>query len=249
MINQTDVAGASMHPIVIPSLRPFHVCDSATIYNADCLEVLGHVSLPSFDAVITDPPYMIGISSVGDPNSKSGTWADVMNAASWFAEWYGESWKLVKPTGFMASFCNWRSLPCVMRGLAMRFIPVTSCVVWHKQWIGPGYKNAFRPTYELIVISAKPEAEISDRSQSDVMEHKWMASQSGSYHAAEKPQPLMERLIQHLTPDGGTILDPFMGSGTTLVAAKTVGRKAVGIEIEPRHCETAVKRLSQGVLF
>lgn len=227
--------------------QPFYARDRMTIWNGDCLDVLP--TLPMVDAVITDPPYMIGISSVGDPDAKCGTWADAMNAATWFAEWYSLCWGRIRDTGYMATFCNWRTMPTVMRALAMKFIPATSCVVWHKQWLGTAYKNAFRPTYELIVVSAKPNAEIADRCQSDVIEQTWRAGQCGTWHPAEKPQPLVERLIGHLTPEGGRVLDPFMGSGTTLIAAKSLGREAIGIEIEQRHCESAVARLRQGVLF
>jgi site-specific DNA-methyltransferase (adenine-specific) len=65
-------------------------------------------------------------------------------------------------------------------------------------------------------------------------------------HPTQKPIGLMEWCICKVT--GKTVLDPYMGSGTTLVAAKQLGRKAIGIEIEERYCEIAVKRLSQGVL-
>jgi site-specific DNA-methyltransferase (adenine-specific) len=66
-------------------------------------------------------------------------------------------------------------------------------------------------------------------------------------HPTEKPLSLMEWAVGFL-PDGAPVLDPFMGSGTTLVAAKNLGRKAIGIEIEERYCEIAAERLSQGVL-
>ena len=67
-------------------------------------------------------------------------------------------------------------------------------------------------------------------------------------HPTQKPEELM-RWCLSLVPDASTVLDPFMGSGTTLVAAKIEGRQAVGIEIDEKYCEAAVNRLAQGVLF
>ena len=67
-------------------------------------------------------------------------------------------------------------------------------------------------------------------------------------HPTPKPELLMADLVMQFTDAGDTILDPFMGSGTTLVAAKRLGRKAIGIELEEKYCEIAAKRLSQGAL-
>lgn len=67
-------------------------------------------------------------------------------------------------------------------------------------------------------------------------------------HPCPKPEPLMSELVSSFTDIGDVILDPFMGSGTTLVAAKRLGRKAIGIEREEKYCEIAVKRLAQEAL-
>jgi DNA modification methylase len=68
------------------------------------------------------------------------------------------------------------------------------------------------------------------------------------YHPTQKPEPLMTEIVRLFTDPGEKILDPFMGSGTTLVAAKRLGRKAIGIELEEKYCEIAAQRLSQGAL-
>lgn len=72
----------------------------------------------------------------------------------------------------------------------------------------------------------------------------------GQYqHPTEKPVELMERIIEMLTPPDGTVLDPFAGSGTTLVAARNLGRRAIGIEQSREYCDIAVRRLAQQVML
>lgn len=68
-------------------------------------------------------------------------------------------------------------------------------------------------------------------------------------HPTQKPLALLSRIVRSMVPVDGSVLDPFMGSGTTLRAAKDLGRRAIGIEIEERYCEIAANRLAQGVLF
>ncbi len=71
----------------------------------------------------------------------------------------------------------------------------------------------------------------------------------GAYHPTQKPSELLAVLLDEFAPIGCTVFDPYMGSGSTLVAARKTGRKSIGIEIEERYCESAVRRLAQGVLF
>jgi hypothetical protein len=147
----------------------------------------------------------------------------------------------------MWSFCNWRSLPVVMRAASDAGLPITSTLVWDKQWIGPGGTQGLRPSYELACLFAKPDFAIPDRGTPDVWQHK-TGGHKPNGHPAEKPVDLMRRIIR-TSGNAGVVLDPFMGSGTTLVAAQTEGVRAIGIEAEVKWCELAVSRLAQGGLF
>ena len=217
-----------------------------TLHHGDCLEFLGKIPPVSVQAVITDPPYMIGATSVGKPDAKCGTWADMENSAFWFSHWFNLTKRILKPDGYLLVFGNWRSIPTLIRAFDLSSLTVSSCMVWNKEWIGPGGPSALRPTYEVVMFAAMPEARIFNRSASDIYSCKWMAGNSAeSGHPAEKPVQLMRHLIKLVAPNGGIIVDPFMGSGTTGVAALAEGCDFIGIERELRWVELAKRRIEQ----
>jgi DNA modification methylase len=217
-----------------------------TLHLGDCLEYLGEIPPISIQAVITDPPYMIGATSVGDPKSKCGTWADMENSAFWFSHWFQLCKRILRPDGFLIVFGNWRSIPTLTRGFDLASLTVNSCMIWNKEWIGTGGPAGLRPTYEIAMFAAMPDARIANRSASDVFSCKWMAGNSGkSGHPAEKPVELMRHLVRLVAPDGGVIVDPFMGSGTTGVAAQAEGCDFIGIEREQRWLEIAKQRIER----
>ena len=216
-----------------------------TLYEGDCLEVMRELPSESVDAVVTDPPYMIGASSVGDPRTKAGTWADMENAAFWFSAWMRECKRLLKPTGYLLVFGNWRSIPTLIRALSLAELPATSCMIWDKLWIGPSGPAQLRPRYEIVMFAAMPQARIEDRSAPDILAYKWQAgSMKTTKHPAEKPVGLLTQLIELVARPGEIVLDPFAGSGTTLVAAFKTGRNAIGIEREPEYCEIIRQRMA-----
>ena len=226
-------------------MNPYYADDSVTIYHGDALDVLPTLKGSSVDLVVTDPPYVIGAVSAGNMASKAGGWGDMMNSSRWFRDWYRECRRILKPTGALWTFCNWRSLPVLMKAAIDSDFPVASVLVWHKDWIGPGGSVGLRPSYEMVALLPMPEFSIEDRGINDVWVHKW-ASHKPSGHPAEKPVALLARIIRE--SGGGVVLDPFLGSGSTLVAAKNVGATAIGIESEDRWCSLAADRASQEVL-
>ena len=219
---------------------------NATLMYGDCLERMREIPDAWTDAVICDPPYLVGAVSVGNSKSKSGTWADMENSAYWFSAWILEAKRTLKDTGHFAICCNWRTLPTMIRALSLANLSASSCLVWDKEWIGPAGPAQLRGRYELVILSAMPKARIADRSAPDIFTHKWMAGHMGrTGHPAEKPVQLMTRLIELLAPEGGIVLDPFMGSGTTGVACKGAGRGFIGIERELAYFKLARVRLSE----
>lgn len=226
--------------------EPVQIGD-CTLYQGDALELLPTLEPGSVDAVIVDPPYLIGAHSIGTARAKSGTWADLNNSAYWFSAWYRECLRLLPTeTGHFATFCNWRTQPLVICAMAAAGMTATSCLVWDKDWIGPAYKNALRPTYELIVIASGKAAEIKNRSLNDIWRTKWMAGHSAeTLHPAEKPVSLLMQLISALTTESSCLLDPMMGSGTTGVACVRLGRKFIGIEISEDYFKIACQRIQE----
>ena len=229
-------------------MKPYYADEQVTLYHGDSLEILPTLTAGTAHAVVTDPPYVIGAVSAGNMGAKSGGWADMMNSAMWFAAWYRECDRLLKHTGSFWSFCNWRSLPVVMRAAIDSSLPVTSLLVWDKEWIGPGGTQGLRPSYELVALMAQPGFAIPDRGVPDVWRHK-VGSYKPNGHPAEKPEGLVRRILQTAEiPAGGLVIDPFLGSGTTALAAQSLGLRCIGIEAEERYCEIAARRLAQDVL-
>ncbi len=136
-------------------MTPYYSDDFATIYHGNSMDILPQIERGSVTAVVTDPPYVIGAVSAGNMASKAGGWADMMNSALWFTAWYREVDRVLHRRGSFWTFCNWRSLPVVMRAAIDTGLPVTSMLVWDKEWIGPGGQQGLRPSYELCALMAQ----------------------------------------------------------------------------------------------
>lgn len=227
---------------------PYYTDDHVSLYHGDSLDVLPSITAGTVTAVVTDPPYVIGAVSAGNMKTKAGGWGDMMNSALWFTTWYRETGRLLKHDGSLWTFCNWRSLPVVMRAASDANMPMTSLMVWDKQTIGPGGKQGLRPSYELCALMANPGFAVQDRATPDIWPHK-VGPHRPNGHPAEKPVGLVERILRTCSLDfGDLVLDPFVGSGTTAVAAKLLGMRCIAVEAEERYCEITAKRLSQGAL-
>lgn len=206
------------------------------LWLGDAFEILPMLGL--VDLVVADPPYMINTTSAGA--GKLNPWADLTNGAFWFAELYRLCRRKLHPSGALWTFLNWRTIPTAQKAAFDADWQIESLLVWDKEWIGPGGLRGLRPSYELVALMAQPGFAISDRGIPDIKRCKW-AGQKPTGHPAEKPAELVEWLIS--ISGGEIVLDPFLGSGTSGVACSRLGKRFIGIELDPRHFEAACERI------
>jgi site-specific DNA-methyltransferase (adenine-specific) len=256
-------------------MQPYYEHAGITIFNGDCLDVMPHLEAGAFDAVICDPPYGTTACAWDSPIPFEPMWAALKRLARPRAaivlfgqepfssllrmsniEWYKYDW-VWKKTRSMDFFNN-KNKPREIHELISIFSSGTTAnrsenrmpyypqglVKTHKRWHRPqkyaSEHRISRPSHTLdrvIEFENYPETIIE-----------FANPNQDSEHPTQKPVELLEYIILTYTQPGDLILDFTMGSGTTLRAAKNLGRRAIGIEIEKRYCEIADRRLSQEVM-
>ena len=222
--------------------------DHVTLHHGDAFEILPELPRGQISHCVTDPPYILAAGSSSTKGSKTGGWADMMNASHWFSSWYRTVGSIIKSTGSVWTFGNWRSLPVMMRAAIDSGLITASCLVWDKKWIGPAGPQQLRSQHEMCLVLARDGFRLPDRSQGDVLSIQ-ASSSKPTGHPAEKPLSLLTRIVE-LTgaQPGDLIIDPFAGSGTASLAAKRLGVRSIAIEAEERWCEVAARRLAQDAL-
>lgn len=209
------------------------------IYHGDSLEILP--TLPLVDAIIADPPYALP-TMIAQGREITRNVGDLSMIETAFRV-HAQTWrKSLKSSGRCFLFCDGTSYPSLFRAVYGEF--QTALLVWDKGRIGMG--REFRKSHELIIHCWLSDTEqFSDGiGRPDILKCAPVPSDDRE-HPAEKPVDLVKELLRVCA---GTVVDPCMGSGTTLRAAKDLGRKCIGIEIEEKYCAIAVKRLAQEVL-
>lgn len=200
-------------------MKPYYQHQGITIYHGDCREILP--SLSNVDLVLTDPPFGVGnfVQTTGNIRGEEVTWNDSTPDH--------EIFELLKE----------KSKHRIIWG-ANYFNCFEGCgaLIWIKNQPMPNFSKA-----EIASVSWGNKVELVDLTWTNFVNTKQ------SLHPCERPVGLYLWSIFQCPLDPQTILDPFMGSGTTLRAAKDLNKQAIGIEIEEKYCEIAAKRLSQEV--
>ena len=224
------------------TVSPYFEQDGVTLYHGDCREILPQ--LGQFDLLLTDPPY-----GVKRPSQRTadivGKIEDIHGNSEVDTAWI-ESIRL-SDGGAAYVFTAWEVLEHFKAALAARW-NLRSCIVWDKCQPGMAdVKTCWAPQYELCLFAGVGRHELQGKRRPDVLRVPRIPQQDRNGHPYEKPVDLLRVILT--TSHAKTILDPFAGSGTTLLAARLEGRQAVGIEISERYCEIAANRLRQKLLF
>ena len=225
-------------------IKPYYEEDGITIYHGDCREILPH--LPKVDLVLTDPPYNVGYhyESYSDrlSNEEYASRLKFAICPPAVVIHYPED------MFFVALSIGQSPLKCVSWVYNAHTPRKWRTIAWFG--ISPDlskvrqpYKNEGDKRIQNRIKEGKEGASLYDWWHIEQVKN---VCHEKTEHPCQIPVEIMNRIITTTMAD--TILDPFMGSGTTLVAAKQLHRKAIGIEIEEKYCEIAVKRLGQGVL-
>ena len=242
-------------------MDPYYTDDLVTLYHGDCLEVMRSLPDESVDMVVTSPPYNMGLVPGGNgrgmyrpgASNKAGRFRegygahnDAMDQSeydNWQREVLAECWRLSR----LAVFYNHR--PRVEHGvlrdpLGNNFgIPLRQRIVWNR---GTGIDvnlRAFCTRGEYVYLFAKPDFKLSSHSASGMGDVWNLGIETGvPDHPAPFPVSLPARCIE--ATGARSVMDPFSGSGSTLLAAVNARISAVGIELESKHCDLSIRRLS-----
>ena len=218
--------------------KPYYQDSHVTIYNADCREILP--LLDPVDLVLTDPPYLLPSLSGGGAFGNRGHLQNTRNFTD-----KGVDYSFLDPFKNWFVFCNLNQLPTLLDFASKkdRHNVLTMC----KNNPVPTVNNKYLPDVEYVVHGFSTGRLFGNYNHKSCFEFVNVGNKT-SGHPNEKPLGFIKRLVVLGSQENETVLDPFMGSGTTLRAAKDLNRKAIGIELEEKYCEIAVERLRQEVL-
>lgn len=225
-------------------MGPYYADDLVTLWLGDCREVTGWLAA---DVLVTDPPYGRGAAGIDGSNrsmTKPGIPTDLE-----YRPIIGDEDTGIRDTALAA----WGKRPAVVFGdLRIPAPAATKQVAVYVKPPDSGYRSTagFRRDAEAIYLLHLPSGYGGQSSviRTAASKSNWPSGPAIRYgHPHAKPVDVMETLITACPP--GVIADPFAGSGSTLVAARNLGRRAIGVEVDERYAEAAARRLSQGALM
>jgi site-specific DNA-methyltransferase (adenine-specific) len=228
------------------------------IIQGDCLEVMKQWPDKCVDVVITDPPYGIDIQKTGSGvtgrrgfiyggDFTQNKAAVIAGDKSPDGRWLVEAFRLLKDDSAMYMFSRWDVDAYWVAAMESAGFRIKNQIIWAKHTGGSGDLDAaFMPSHETLWLANKGRRKLNGKRLKDVWFDNWTECiRHSKCHPFEKPVDILQTCLEQHSNNGDLILDPFCGSGTTCVAAELLGRKWIGIELDPKYCDIARKRVKE----
>jgi DNA modification methylase len=199
----------------------------------DCIDVMTHMPWASVDFILTDPPYLVNYR---DRSGRSV--ANDANDGAWLKPAFRQMHRVLRPNSLAISFYGWNRVDTFMAAWREAGFSVVGHIVFRKRYGSNARFLSYR--HESAYLLAKGRPSLPASPVPDVLD--WQYS-GNRLHPTQKPVQPLKTLIGAFTKPGGVVLDPFCGSGSTLVAARELDRRFIGIELDQDHHRTARSRL------
>jgi len=227
-------------------VEPYYSDGSVSLWHGDSLELLpSMLAAGEAHTVLTDPPFFMPAQQyAGRTLTTLRTWSDTSVLSAWWGLVVDALMPKVRGDGHFMTFCDHASYAVFYPAIYTRF-PNITCLTWDKG--RPGMGTAWRASTEFVIAARGNSAHWTGGAVGTVLRCTPVPS-GQRWHQVEKPVPLLRELLRPTTRPGGLVVDPFAGGGSTLIAARDLGLRAIGVEAEERFCEVIARRLSQEAL-
>jgi site-specific DNA-methyltransferase (adenine-specific) len=204
------------------------------VIQGNCVQVLSHFTPASVDMVLTDPPY------IAKYVSRDGQRIANDDRADWLEPAFAQIFRVLKRNAFCISFYGWHQVDKFMQAWRLAGFRPVGHLVFQKPYSSKQVFLSYQ--HEMAYLLAKGSPSLPEKPIGDVQQWKYSGNK---LHPTQKPVSNLIPLIEAFSRPGNVILDPFCGSGSTLVAAGLSGRRYIGIELSSDYCETARRRTEQ----
>ena len=204
-----------------------------TVVQGDCVDVMSQMDSASVDFILTDPPYLCRY------RSRDGQAIANDDREGWLEPAFAEMYRVLKPGSLCLSFYGWNAADKFIGAWRAAGFRIVGHIVFTKRYASS--TRFVRSKHEQAYLLAKGEPARPLQPIDDVRDWQYTGNR---LHPTQKPVKVLQPLIEAFCPSGGLVLDPFCGSGSTLLAAKTSGRDWLGIELDRSHHHTASLRVN-----